>query len=38
MEKIIYPTRDIVADMKKFIKAMTTMIDAQFAFEDADNI
>lgn len=33
-----HPNRDIVADMKKFIKAMTTMIDAQFAFEDADNI
>lgn len=33
-----HPNRDIVADMKKFIKAMTTMMDAQFAFEDADNI
>lgn len=33
-----HPQRNIVADMKKFIKAMTTMIDAQFAFEDADNI
>ena len=33
-----HPNRDIVADMKKFIKAMTTMIDAQFAFEDANNM
>lgn len=33
-----HPNRDIVTDMKKFIKAMTTIIDAQFAFEDANNI
>lgn len=33
-----HPNRKIVADMKKFIKAMTTMIDAQLAYEDADNI
>lgn len=30
-----HPNRNIT-DMKKFIKAMTTMIDAEFAFEDAD--
>ena len=33
-----HPNRKIVADMKKFIKAMTTMIEAQLAVEDADNI
>ena len=38
MEKIVYPTMDALSYMKKFIKAMTTMLDAQFAFEDADNI
>ena len=33
-----HPDRDIVTDMKKFIKAMTTMIDAEFAYEDANTI
>lgn len=33
-----HPERNIVVDMKKFIKAITTMIDAQFAFEEADNM
>lgn len=33
-----HPNRNIIADMKKFIKAMTTMIDAEFASEDAENI
>lgn len=32
-----HPNRT-VADMKRFIKAMTTMIDAEFAFEDANTI
>lgn len=32
-----HPERDI-QDMKKFIRAMTTMIDAEFAYEDADTI
>ena len=33
-----HPDRDIVSDMKKFIKAITTMIDAEFAFDDANTI
>lgn len=32
-----HPNRD-VTDIKKFIKAMTAMIDAEFAYEDADTI
>lgn len=32
-----HPDRNIT-DMKKFIKAMTTMIDADFAFDDANTI
>lgn len=32
-----HPDRD-VTDMKKFIRAITTMIDAEFAFDDANTI
>ena len=32
-----HPNRTI-QDIKKFIKAITTMIDAEFAFEDADTL
>lgn len=32
-----HPNRN-VADIKRFIRAMTTMIDAEFAFEDASTV
>jgi hypothetical protein len=32
-----HPDRNI-QDIKKFIKAMTTMIEAEFAYEDASTI
>lgn len=33
-----HPDRNIIYDMKKFIRAMVSMIDAEFAYEDADSI